>query len=188
MPVPSKCKHLCTCNTRTPRSLQGLGRHTPSAWARESAAWRSRAPALAVQAGCWRWARRVGVAVDRAVPGVTARVPHPPHPLRLNDYCPCDNATRNTRVQGVASDLRHGPRPPGPMSSKGQGLLNRHEEIRLALRFFLQKLQQHKEAGTIPDKAQTLYDFARYKGLQAVVDRLSTRAPQIKPAPRERDS
>lgn len=73
------------------------------------------------------------------------------------------------------------------MSGRGQGLLNRHEEIRLALRFFLQKLQQHKEAATIPNKTQTLYDFARYKGLQVVVDRLSTRAPQIKPAPRERD-
>lgn len=69
------------------------------------------------------------------------------------------------------------------MSGKGQGLLNRHEEIRLALRFFLQSLYRYKQQGAIPDKQQVIHDFARYKGLRPVVDRLSTRPPQIDPAP-----
>ena len=73
------------------------------------------------------------------------------------------------------------------MSGRGQGLLHRHEEIRLALRFFLQSLYKYKQAGAVPDKQQVLFDFARYKGLQVVVDRLSTRAPQIKSAARSRD-
>ncbi len=61
----------------------------------------------------------------------------------------------------------------------GQGLLNRHEEIRLALRFFLQSLYKYQQAGVLPDKQQTLFDFARYKGLRPVVDRLGTRPPQV---------
>lgn len=72
------------------------------------------------------------------------------------------------------------------MSGKGQGLLHRHEEIRLALRFFLQSLYRYKQQGAIPDKQQVLFDFARYKGLRPVVDRLSTPAPRIVPAPKER--
>jgi uncharacterized UBP type Zn finger protein len=61
-----------------------------------------------------------------------------------------------------------------------QGIFNRHEEIRLALRFFLQAVHKHKQAGSVPDKQRVLYDFVRYKGLRPVVERLST--PSIKPA------
>jgi len=71
------------------------------------------------------------------------------------------------------------------MSGRGQGLLHRHEEIRLALRFFLQSLYKQKQQGAVPDKQQVLFDFARYKGLRPVVDRLSTRAPHIQPAHKE---
>jgi hypothetical protein len=71
------------------------------------------------------------------------------------------------------------------MSARGgQGLIHRHEEIRLALRFFLQSLYKYKHAGALPDKQQVLFDFARYKGLRPVVDRLSTRPPQLTQAPK----
>lgn len=61
-----------------------------------------------------------------------------------------------------------------------QGIFNRHEEIRLALRFFLQALHKHKQSGSVPDKHRVLYDFVRYKGLRPVVERLST--PPIQPS------
>lgn len=61
-----------------------------------------------------------------------------------------------------------------------QGIFNRHEEIRLALRFFLQSLYKHKQLGSAPDKQRVLFDFARYKGLRPVVERLSSRPPQVK--------
>jgi hypothetical protein len=63
------------------------------------------------------------------------------------------------------------------------GLFARHEEIRLALRFFLQTWYKHKQAGSVPTKGQVLFDFARYKGLSPVVDNLKTKAPQIKRVP-----
>jgi hypothetical protein len=65
------------------------------------------------------------------------------------------------------------------MSSTG-GIFSRQEEIRLALRFFLSALHKHKQLGSAPDKQRVLYDFARYKGLRPVVERLST--PAIKPS------
>lgn len=65
-----------------------------------------------------------------------------------------------------------------PMFQNVQGIFNRHEEIRLALRFFLQALHKHKLAGTVPDKQRVLYDFVRYKGLRPVVERLSPRPIQ----------
>lgn len=68
-------------------------------------------------------------------------------------------------------------RPP----SHTQGIFNRHEEIRLALRFFLQALHKHRAAGSVPDKARVLYDFVRYKGLRPVVERLSA-PPPLTPA------
>lgn len=58
-----------------------------------------------------------------------------------------------------------------------QGLFNRHEEIRLALRFFLQALQKAKHSSAAPDKQRVLYDFVRYKGLRPVLDRLAPRPP-----------
>jgi len=61
------------------------------------------------------------------------------------------------------------------------GLIHRHEEIRLALRFFLQSLHKYKRLGAVPDKQRILYDFARYKGLTPVIDQLSTKPPQINP-------
>lgn len=64
------------------------------------------------------------------------------------------------------------------MSGK-QGLYNRHEEIRLALRYFLQSLHKSKEAGLAADPSKVLFDFARYKGLTPVIDRLSTRPRQV---------
>ncbi len=64
-----------------------------------------------------------------------------------------------------------------------QGVFNRHEEIRLALRFFLQSFHKIRQQGAVPDKAAVLQDFQRYKGLTPVVDRLSTTRPrQVKPA------
>ena len=62
-----------------------------------------------------------------------------------------------------------------------QGIVNRHEEIRLALRFFLQSLHKHRLAGTVPDKQRVLFDFARYKGLQPVIEGLATKPHQVKP-------
>lgn len=67
----------------------------------------------------------------------------------------------------------------GAMSSGG--VFSRHEEIRLALRFFLSALHKHKQLGSAPDRQRVLYDFARYKGLRPVVERLST--PAIQPNP-----
>jgi hypothetical protein len=67
-----------------------------------------------------------------------------------------------------------------------QGIFNRHEEIRLALRFFLQALHKHKQAGLVPDKQRVLYDFVRYKGLRPVVERLSTPAIQPSTKPKTR--
>jgi hypothetical protein len=67
-----------------------------------------------------------------------------------------------------------------------QGIFNRHEEIRLALRFFLQALHKHKQAGLVPDKQRVLYDFVRYKGLRPVVERLSTPAIQPSAKPKTR--
>jgi hypothetical protein len=64
-----------------------------------------------------------------------------------------------------------------------QGLFNRHEEIRLALRFFLAALHKHKQAGSVPDRARVLHDFVRYKGLRPVVERLSTPGLQPKAPP-----
>jgi hypothetical protein len=52
------------------------------------------------------------------------------------------------------------------------GLLQRHEEIRLAVRFFLQALHKYQRAGAVPDKQRVLYDFARYKGLTPVAQQL----------------
>ena len=67
------------------------------------------------------------------------------------------------------------------MSAKqaGQGIYNRHEEIRLALRYFLQSFYKSQRAGAAPDRQRVLFDFARYKGLRPVVERLSTRAPKV---------
>lgn len=65
-------------------------------------------------------------------------------------------------------------------SNNAQGIFNRHEEIRLALRFFLQALHKHKQAGSAPDKQRVLYDFVRYKGLRPAVERLAT--PPIQPS------
>lgn len=73
----------------------------------------------------------------------------------------------------------HPPPRPSPHTPL-QGIFNRHEEIRLALRFFLQALHKHKQAGSVPDKQRVLYDFVRYKGLRPVVERLST--PPIQPS------
>lgn len=67
---------------------------------------------------------------------------------------------------------------------KTKGIFNRHEEIRLALRFFLQALHKHKQAGSVPDKQRVLYDFVRYKGLRPVVERLSTPTIQPEAAPK----
>jgi hypothetical protein len=67
-----------------------------------------------------------------------------------------------------------------------QGIFNRHEEIRLALRFFLQALHKSKQSGSVPDKQRVLYDFVRYKGLRPVVERLSTPPIQPKAAPKRR--
>jgi hypothetical protein len=64
------------------------------------------------------------------------------------------------------------------MSGK-QGLYNRHEEIRLALRYFLQSFYKSKQAGVVPDPSKVLFDFARYKGLNPVIDRLSTKPRQV---------
>lgn len=61
-----------------------------------------------------------------------------------------------------------------------QGIFNRHEEIRLALRFFLHALHKSKQQGTVPDKQRVLYDFARYKGLRPVVERLATPTVPLK--------
>eukprot|EP00775_Hariotina_reticulata_P008344 gene8344-8528_t len=62
--------------------------------------------------------------------------------------------------------------------SSPQGLFNRHQEIRLALRFFLQTLHKHKQQGSVPDKQRVLYDFVRYKGLRPVFPEHPTRQQQ----------
>lgn len=67
--------------------------------------------------------------------------------------------------------------------SSGGGILNRHEEIRLALRFFLHALHKHQQLGSVPDKQRVLYDLVRYKGLRPVVERLAT--PSVQPSDRQ---
>ncbi|KAF8072769.1 DPP7 [Scenedesmus sp. PABB004] len=73
--------------------------------------------------------------------------------------------------------------------SSPQGIFNRHEEIRLALRFFLQALHKAQAAGAAtPDKRRVLFDFARYKGLRPVVERLATPGLRPDPAPAPRNA
>lgn len=82
---------------------------------------------------------------------------------------------------------RYAPAPPktsagravSPYMSGKAGLYSRHEEIRLALRFFLQSFYKNKQQGLVPDPAKVLHDFARYKGISPIVDRLSTRPRQV---------
>ena len=61
------------------------------------------------------------------------------------------------------------------------GLFNRHEEVRLALRFILHSWYKHKQAGALPDRNRIMFDFARYKGLSPVLDKLKTPAPRLEP-------
>jgi hypothetical protein len=64
-----------------------------------------------------------------------------------------------------------------------QGVFARHEEIRLALRFFLQTWYKHKQAGSVPTKGQVLFDFARYKGLSPVTSGLKTQPTKVQAHP-----
>ena len=63
--------------------------------------------------------------------------------------------------------------------------LARHEEIRLALRYFLESYFRAQTQGTVPDPSRVLHDFARYKGLSPVVERLATRPRQVARRSRE---
>lgn len=92
--------------------------------------------------------------------------------------CRGASAAGGTCQAGTPVRPARGLPPPGPAAatmSTGQGIFNRHEEIRLALRFFLAALHRARASGaSAPDKQRVLYDFARYKGLRPVVERLSS--------------
>lgn len=57
-------------------------------------------------------------------------------------------------------------------------MFKRHAEIRAALNFFLHSWYKHKQAGTLPSKQQVLFDFVRFRSLEAT-KALRTQAPQI---------
>lgn len=57
--------------------------------------------------------------------------------------------------------------------------LKRHREIRTALKFFLDSWYKHRQAGTVPHKQQVLFDFTRFRSLEAVLQELRTKAPQV---------
>lgn len=58
-------------------------------------------------------------------------------------------------------------------------VLTRHNEIRKALRFFLHSWYKHKQHGSYPDPRQVMVDFALYKSLTPVINRLSPPSPHV---------
>lgn len=59
--------------------------------------------------------------------------------------------------------------------------LTRHNEIRKALRFFLNAWYKHKQHGSYPEPRQVMIDFARYAALSPVVSHLAPPAPTVQP-------
>ncbi len=55
-------------------------------------------------------------------------------------------------------------------------LLQRHNEIRSALHFFLSSWYSAKQAGTSIDKSRVLQGFIKYRSLDAVVERLTLKS------------
>ncbi|MEW5303717.1 MAG: hypothetical protein WDW36_006381 [Sanguina aurantia] len=64
------------------------------------------------------------------------------------------------------------------MSGK-EGILQRHTEIRTALRFFLHSWYKHRQIGAVPYPQQVLAEFIKYKGLGTVIQKLQTPALQV---------
>lgn len=59
------------------------------------------------------------------------------------------------------------------------GVLARHHEIRAALRFFLDSWYKHKQAGSLPNQGQVIFDYVKFKSLGTVAQELQTRPPQV---------
>jgi hypothetical protein len=62
--------------------------------------------------------------------------------------------------------------------NRAAAVLKRHVEIRKALPFFLHSWYKHRQAGTVPDKQQVLFDFVKFRSLD-VLNTLQTGAPQV---------
>ena len=67
------------------------------------------------------------------------------------------------------------------MSAKGPELLQRHNEVRAALSFFLGQWYKHKQASSSIDTRLVLADFLRFRSLDAVVERIKAIHPQVQP-------
>nr|8A22_Yh Chain Yh, mS113 [Polytomella magna]8APN_Yh Chain Yh, mS113 [Polytomella magna]8APO_Yh Chain Yh, mS113 [Polytomella magna] len=59
------------------------------------------------------------------------------------------------------------------------GVLRRHNEVRGALRFFLDSWYKNKTSGTIADKNQVMFDYLKYKGVTEIAQHLHAPAPQV---------
>eukprot|EP00201_Polytomella_parva_P011637 CAMPEP_0175074982 /NCGR_PEP_ID=MMETSP0052_2-20121109/21681_1 /TAXON_ID=51329 ORGANISM="Polytomella parva, Strain SAG 63-3" /NCGR_SAMPLE_ID=MMETSP0052_2 /ASSEMBLY_ACC=CAM_ASM_000194 /LENGTH=95 /DNA_ID=CAMNT_0016343485 /DNA_START=41 /DNA_END=328 /DNA_ORIENTATION=+ len=60
-----------------------------------------------------------------------------------------------------------------------EGVLRRHNEIRTALRFFVDSWYKNKIAGTSADKNQVMFDYLKFKGVLEVAQHLHAPAPQV---------
>ena len=65
------------------------------------------------------------------------------------------------------------------MSSRAEGLLKRHHEIRSALEFFLQSWYKHKQIGAVPEPSKVMFDYIKFRSYKSLLAQLPSAEPQV---------